>query len=642
MRAALSITGLVVLSASRLIAQDLQAVPQTIAGSERVDGKLFELVRPIPHAQRSQLTSVLREGLRARAKALRMKVRGDDKVFVEIVGPAQGRLDRDVPLPALTALGIEIGSASAPRSPRTGETVGVPLSRTAQRAEAWLPLAAIERLEALLPKGWRVRPVPPIELDQAAVVGEGPARINSITYRTGGANGAGLVIAVIDSDFSGLTAARANGDAPAAAQMDLTTDAGNPAAFENGTTAHGTDCLQNVFDHAPGAVYRLYRIDGSNDYEDVIDDCLIAGVNVISHSISQYNEGWGDDSGPTCQQANRAAQNGILFFTSCGNRANSHYEGAFTDIDGDNIHEFAPGDESIDVTVGANGGGSHYLSWSNAASDFDFFLFDNAGNLLMSSANAGAGAFETFAFNPTTATNCRLAVSRRGGPANSTLEIFSHNAATWNEYAVAAGSSTSPSNATQPNVISVGAVTQGSYGAVAGANVIAGYSSRGPSHGGMTLPDLCGPTDTLVFPSGTFSGTSCATPNVAGAAAAFWSADLLLNADGIRWLLTTQAGLYRDWGGTGVDGVYGAGGARLVDFRAGTRWVARNYPGTLDDGTVPFHTALAAHLYVPNGGRLLILGANFGTFPEPVTLGNLGKGFDVQVLPGTSPAILGQ
>jgi hypothetical protein len=57
---------------------------------------------------------------------------------------------------------------------------------------------------------------------------------------------------------------------------------------------------------------------------------------------------------------------------------------------------------------------------------------------------------------------------------------------------------------------------------------------------------------------------------------------------------------------------------------------------------VPFHTAVAAHIYVPNGGRLLIFGSNFGTFSEPVTLGNLGKGFDVDVVPGTSAAVLGQ
>jgi hypothetical protein len=636
------------LTAGASRAQNLTAPPPaTVSGTARVDGALFEIVRPIPQAQRSQLTAAHRTALRERAKVMRVKVRDDDKVFVEIVGPADGNWDRDVAAAPLQALGIEIGPPIAGSLARPGGQVHAPLTRTATHVEAWLPLTAIEHLDTLLPAGWRIRPVRPPEPDQAAVTGEGPLRINSNAYRIGGANGAGLTIAIIDGNFAGLTAARLNGDAPNATQINLTTNSN----FEAGTSTHGTDCVQNVFDHAPGAAYRIYSIDSSADYTAVITDCLANNVNVISHSLSQYNEGWGDDTGITCQQATRAAQNGILFFTSCGNRATSHYEGAFIDADGDGFHEFAPGDETIDVTIGANTGGSHYLSWSNPASDFDFYLYDSTTNNVVASATtAGAGVFETFTYtNPGAQAVFHLAVRRRSGDANSTIEFFSHNSATWNEYAVASGSNTSPSNATHSNVISVGAVTETSYGAAAGSNVIAGYSSRGPSNGGMSLPDICGPTDTLVFPqpappnpANRFSGTSCATPNAAGAAAAFWSADLNLDADGIRWLLTTQAGLFRDWGAPGSDNVYGSGGIRLIDFSAGTRWLARNYPGTLDDGTVPFHTVEGAHLRVPNGGRLLILGANFGTFPEPVQLGHIGKGFSVQVVPNSAPAILGQ
>jgi hypothetical protein len=622
-------------------AQDFKApLPATVTGSERVDGALFEMVRSIPQAQRGSLTAPLREALRARARARRVKVRDDDKIFVEFVGPAQGRIERDLALPQLEALGIELGQPVTGSLARRGAPAHVPLTRTDTRAEAWLPVAAVERIAALLPKGWRVRPVQPPEPDQA-VAGEGPAQINSAAYRLGGANGAGITIAVIDGNFAGLTAARANGDAPAAAQINLTTNAN----FENGTSTHGTDCLQNIFDHAPGATYRLYLFDSSADYNAIITDCLANNVNVISHSISQYNEGWGDDSGPACQEANRAAQAGLLFFTSCGNRATSHYEGAFVDADGDGFHEFAPGDESIDVTIGANAGGGHYLSWSDAGSDFDFFLVDTATppNTVANAATVANGAFETFNYtNPGAPAVFRLAVWRRAGNAPCTIEVFSHNSATWNEYAVAAGSNTAPSNATQPGVISVGAVTQSSYGAAAGANVIANYSSRGPSNGGMLLPDLCGPTDTAIFPAGTFGGTSCATPNAAGAAAAFWSADLNLDAPGIAWLLRTQAGLFRDWGAPGFDGVYGAGGVRLIDFRAGTRWLARNYPGGADDGTGPFRTVANAYLRVPPGGRLLILGGGFGSFPEAVTLGDIPKSFVVEVVPGAAPAVLGQ
>jgi len=120
-----------------------------------------------------------------------------------------------------------------------------------------------------------------------------------------------------------------------------------------------------------------------------------------------------------------------------------------------------------------------------------------------------AGATATF----------RLMVFLRAGSADTAIEIFSHNSADWNEHIAAEGSNTSPSNATHPGVISVGAVTRGLYGGAAGGSVIANYSSRGPSNGGMTVPDICGPTNTTCFTApGSFGGTSCTTPNAAGAA----------------------------------------------------------------------------------------------------------------------------
>ena len=80
------------------------------------------------------------------------------------------------------------------------------------------------------------------------------------------------------------------------------------------------------------------------------------------------------------------------------------------------------------------------------------------------------------------------------------------------------------------------------------------YSSQGPSNGGMTVPDLTGPTNTTGFTYSTFTGTSCATPNVAGAACAFWSARPTYSNTAIRWLLYEQAELLK--GGKRV--AYGA------------------------------------------------------------------------------------
>ena len=625
-------------------AQDMKNhPPPQVAGFERVSSKLIEMARLVPLRQRAAMTKPIREALRQRAKVASIKLRDDDKIFVQIIAPEEGNIAHDLDLPALKALGLEIGVPFKPLGDKQDAAYHVPLTRTEKRAEAWLPVSLVEQMAQLLPPGYLIRPSPLSQPDE--VVGEGPVVTNSGTYASADGNGSGLTIAVIDYSFAGLTAARNNGDAPVATQINLSGDATfdgpDPATDLN---THGTKCVESAFDHAPGAVWRIYRIDSPEDITAVVTDCIANNVNIISHSLSSYNEGWGDDAGITCQQATRAAQAGILFFTSAGNRADSHYQGQFADTDNDGWMEFANGDESIDVMIGMSQGGGHYLSWSNADTDLDFYLYNSTGNtIIMSSATAGAGRFEEFGFtNAGAAATFRLMVFRRSGSANTAIELFSHNSASWTEHIVAVGSTTSPSNATHPGVISVGAVTQGSYGNAAGTNVIASYSSRGPSNGGMTIPDLCGPTNTTCFTvPGSFGGTSCATPNAAGAACSFWSANINLTAEAARWLIFEQAKAYRDWGIAGVENTYGAGGLRFVDHTVGTLWLARNYPGTLDDGSVPFHTVAAANVWVPNNGRLLFFGSDYGTFPETISISQSNKNFTMEVLPNTSSARLG-
>ncbi len=618
-------------------AQDMKIPPPARQAFKKVNPKLIELLAVIPANERRKPVKASLAKLRNRAAKDRIKIREDDKLLVEIVAPAGGNLDRDLGLPVLEAMGLEIGRKFDPKNAGRGNQAH-PLSRTDTRAEAWLPVSAIERIEALLPEGYQVIPVLPMPSEE--VVGGGPAAMNSTGYNVASAGGSGLTIAVVDGGFMGLTAARANGDIPAAAattEINLT-----GGAFESGSV-HGTGCTEVIFENAPNATYRLYRFDSPADYNAIVSDCIANGVDIISHSMSQYNLGWGDDAGAACDEANRAAQNGILFFTAAGNRAQEHYQGQFTDADNDGWHEFANGDESIDVTVNTQPGAGYFLSWNNASSDFDFYLYDTSGNILAQSASNGNGVFESFGYNTASGmATCRMMVFRRGGQSNSQIEVFSHNEGSWNEHAVAEGSTTSPSNATHARVISVAAVPEANYAQPAGANVIAGYSSRGPTNDGRSVPDISAPTDSVGFSyPGGFSGTSCATPNAAGALAAFWSANANLSADAILWLARTKSGLFRDWGTVGSDRTYGSGGIRLVNHQVGTRWLVRNYPLALDDGTVPFHTALAAQAHVPNGGRIIAFGEHYGTFPELIQLGNVGKTYSIEIIPSTGVAGFG-
>ena len=616
--------------------QDLSASPQrTRSGDLPIHSVLYEACEAVPKVDRMAPTKEQIDRFASRG----MTLRDDGRVFVQIVGPEGKEALKALDRAAMEKLGVELGVDATEvlaSQPPGAKTIRIPLTAYRNHVEALLPIDRLTEVAESLPKGHVIEAILPPDYDQ--VVGEGPAVINSDSYLDAGQNGAGLTIGVIDGGFENLSAAQGNGDAPAAyTAINLTGE-----DFEDDGT-HGTGCVEAAFDHAPGAAWRIYKIDSAADTGFVVLDAIDNGVDVLSHSLSRYNLGWSDNTGIACAAANGASDNGILFFTSAGNRAQSHWQGSFTDVDDDGWHEFAPGDETIDITIGSGRDGNYYLSWSNGGSELDFYLLDSSFDEVASSTNIIPGWFEEFYYDHDAAdATFHLAVYRFAGPAGTDIEIFSHNAGAWNEHAVAANSTTSPSNATGSRVISVGAVDHNSYGQANGSDVIAGYSSRGPSNSGMTLPDLSGPTNTvgLTYPGG-FGGTSSATPNAAGAAGAFWSSNTQLGAFAIQWLLKEQADLWRDWGANGNDNTYGKGGLFLVDYQFGTRWLARSYPGTADLPSAPYYTLQGAHDGVPDNGRILIFGLPYGTYPEPALLGHTGKHIDVEVVEDTEPAIAG-
>jgi hypothetical protein len=252
-------------------------------------------------------------------------MRADGKVNVEIVGPPGS--------PALTTAAL---------TPFGGEVDNT----WRHRVEAWIPVEQLSAVARTLPPGYIMERVAPLHYDD--VNGEGPGVVNSAGYRNGGANGSGKTIAVIDGGYDNLTEARANGDAPSLAASALVNYTGN--AFEepdDGT--HGTGCVEAAYDHCPGATGRIYKINSLTDMGTAVDNAIANGVDVISHSLSRYNLGWNDNEGDAC-----AAANGILFFTSAGNRADQHWQGNFSSPDADGWHDYVSGDETIDIDVPSN------------------------------------------------------------------------------------------------------------------------------------------------------------------------------------------------------------------------------------------------------------------------------------------------
>jgi hypothetical protein len=488
------------------------------------------------------------------------------------------------------------------------------------RVDAWLPPDRLIEVATSLPPGFVLEKANEPRPD--AVVGEGPGTnvINSMGYRDAGSNGSGLTIAVIDVGYQGLSAAQNNGDGPIAAntaRIDYAT-----GGFESGGT-HGTGCVEAAFDHCPGATWRLYKVDTDADIGTAVTNAIANGVDIITHSLSWMNLGWPDDSGTACAAANQASNAGILFFTSAGNYALEHWQGNFNSGAGSaSWHDWVNGDEALTLSVppSTTRAAKFDLSWNTAGgTDYDIYLYDASLSTVLASGTSGGTTYESISWMNTgpLAVTVHLAIHRFSGGA-AEFEIFGTESAGW-EYRVADGSTSSPSNASGVNVLSVGAVPWNVYASASGNNPIANYSSQGPSNSGMLLPDFVGPTNTSGFTYASFGGTSCATPNAAGAICAFWSDELPHGGNAVRWLALEQARtLWRDWGAPGLDNVYGFGPCRIVGWVANTTWVARGYGNVANHPSAPYFTIAAGQNATTPGGRMLIFPG--GTFPENITL----------------------
>lgn len=366
---------------------------------------------------------------------------------------------------------------------------------------------------------------------------------------------------------------------------------------------------------------------------NAVTRCITNGVDIITHSKSYYNLGWSDNTGAANTAALNAVNNGLLFFTSCGNRAQTHWKGEFEDDDSDNWHEWSGTDEQNNRTA-ANGDFIKVdLSWNPVAnSDYDVYIYRASDNTVLGTAGTNSGTtFETASWTNNTGASVGIYIAvRKVGTASPTFEIFSHDDGNAYEYQVASSSNTSPSNNTNNNIISIGAVNTTNYASAAGtAGIIMNYSSQGPTNSGNLAPKASAPTNTTtVAYGGAFGGTSCATPNAAGMAAAFWSAHSYLDNTGVRQILFRKADLFKDWGTNGSDNIYGWGGLFLYDRITNSRYLYRGGGNSTGLADRPFYTFSQAQNGTPDNGTVLILG---GTYPENLVLG-AGGGLNKKII----------
>ena len=156
---------------------------------------------------------------------------------------------------------------------------------------------------------------------------------------------------------------------------------------------------------------------------------------------------------------------------------------------------------------------------------------------------------------------------------------------------------------------------------------LAAFSSRGPTSDGRTKPDLVAPGVSVTAASAgsvsgyaTYSGTSMATPYVAGAAVLARAAAPAASVAQIRSAFTSTSA---DVGTTGIDNDYGAG---LVDVRALVDTVAGVSPARTTafpahsrvTGTVPNGGAIDVPIVVPSDGLGVPLAISMTITGQPI------------------------
>ena len=426
--------------------------------------------------------------------------------------------------------------------------------------------------------------------------GQGARLIGADLMNGAGYTGRGVSVAVIGAGFD-----IANPEIAGNVMGYESFWAGGTIAGGTGDDArHGTAAAEVVVDVAPGAGLYLYNFRTGVEFLNLVDHVISRGdIDVVSMSLGWSHVAPRDGTSVLAQKVDEARDAGILWVSAAGNRADKHWEGRFSDPDGDGWHDFGPGDEAIGIDVGAGDLLTVDLSWDDwyaPSQDYDLYLYGGGGVLLDSSANPQTGGYppqEIVSHTFTRDTTAHVMISNFLSDGDADFQLVSSHAL--NEHAVPGRSIAVPAD-------SSGSLSVGAYDAATDA--LAGYSSQGPTQDGRTKPDLAAPTgvDTAAYRPEPFGGTSAAAPHVAGAAALVMERHPGAGAQQVRDMLeqtTANHHAKSDRDGTGRVDLSMFPGADVLALKPGDPGCAAAgtcfYPGTARIGAGQTVTWANAH-----------------------------------------------
>jgi len=444
----------------------------------------------------------------------------------------------------LEQIGVRVVSAYQDRV-----NVAVPMALVEAQLEREEPGAIFEQLTELehviavrLPE----QRVP----DRSDVDGEGVEIVGANTWHQAGFTGQGLRVGILDLGFAGHQSLLGT-ELPEQVPMQQ-------FGWVDEEEVHGTACAEIVHEIAPEADLFFAWYDGSDAaMGEAVDWLRSQGVTIISHSVGSLT-GPRDGSEWEARFVDDLAAQGLVWVNSAGNQGLGHYRGAFTDQDGDGIHEFMPGEELLPLPN--NGYVEVFLMWEDwtvVDRDYDLFLYDGSGNELASSQNVQSGQAGQEpvegVWAETGGEMLYALVKAYEGSQSLMIDIFVWPIDLPAPYAVPAYSICPPSDAV--GSLTVGAVNYWD-------DSLAEYSSQGPATDGRLKPDIAAPagvSGATYGPDG-FPGTSASCPHVAGAAALVWQAHPEFSRQQVVDYLLSNA---LDLGAPGLDTGFGYGRLQL-------------------------------------------------------------------------------
>ncbi len=414
---------------------------------------------------------------------------------------------------------------------------------------------------------WRYASIPEPDIWPAT---EALEVTNASLWHAEGATGAGVKVAVFDIGWF-------SGDADPSELGDYTThdcfiqrscetpmDTLRPRrGSESGI--HGFAVAEVIRDVAPDVELYLVRVNGFTMFENASRWAIRNDIDIISMSMSFYNDSFYDGSGPFDAPIAQLVANDVLLVTSAGNNARLHWRGTYTDADGDGRMDF-DGSNGLDIVVPA-GGGTAYVNWNQHGrcgdTDFDVYVYDSERNIVGSSADEQVAdadhcqPLERVSSNTESGGAHRLEVHYQTGLSSYVeVDVLLRGGAVVD--AMPERSVADP--AAHIDAFAVGAVRAANYF----SGNVEGFSSWGPANSNVAKPDIAGPDglSTDAFGPVGFYGTSASTPVVAALIAVIMSDDPSLTSRQAAHKLQGWA-LSDDLSSSKPDPRWGAGKARL-------------------------------------------------------------------------------